>query len=232
MSIIIKTPRLMFTLLEVRTPFEIGAQLLSHRFYEKHLPKGEGRPVLVIPGFGASDSWTHKVRQSLRRLGYKPVGWNMGRNMGYTKKNREHLVAELTRLHSSSSGQKVSIVGWSLGGIFARELGRNHPQHVHSVITIGSPFSGDPRGNLTHGLFHRISGKEYTQESEAAFHRRSAPPGIRSIAIHSKSDGVVAWQCSQEQESELTENIEVFSSHFGLVFNPLVLSAIAKALKK
>lgn len=227
----IKKPRLLYTLCEARVPFEIGAQLLSRRLYEKRLPRGEGRPVLVIPGFGGGDMSTAVLRQTLQRLGYQPIGWGMGRNMGSTNKNREHLRSELKRLFSES-GRKVSIVGWSLGGIYARELGRSYPKYVHSVVSMGSPFSGNPKANVLHELFHRLSGKEYTEEDLAAFHRRSLPPGVISIAIHSKSDGVVAWQCSLEQDSALTENIEVFSSHAGLGFNPLALSALARALQK
>lgn len=227
----IQKPKLLHTLMEARVPFEIGAHILSRRFYEKNLPQGEGRAVIVIPGFGAGDFETKMLRQSLRRLGYRSVPWKMGRNMGTTSKNRAHLHSELKRL-MALSGQKISIVGWSLGGVFARELGRKFPENVHSVVSLGTPFTGDHDANILHDIFQRISGSEFTNEDLAAFNQRKEPPGVISTSIYSKSDGVVSWQCSLEEESELTENIEVVSSHSGLVFNPLAISALAHALQK
>lgn len=226
----IPKPSVLLTLLEARAGLELGAHILSRHVYEKRLPKGKGRPVLVIPGFGADDLSTLVLRRSLNRLGYQSFGWGMGRNMGSTAKNREHLHAELDRLYSAS-GQKVSVIGWSLGGIYARELGRNYPQYVHSVFSMGSPFGGDPKANILHDIFHRLSGAKFSNEDQAAFDRRKVPPGVPCTAIHSKTDGVVAWQCSLEQEAESTKNIEVFSSHCGLGFNPLVISVLAKELQ-
>ncbi len=227
----IQKPRILHTLLEARVPFEIGAQLLSRRFYEKTLPQGNGRAVIVIPGFGAGDFETGMLRQSLRRLGYRSVPWKMGRNMGSTSENRAHLHSELKRLLGVSS-QKVSIVGWSLGGVFARELGRKYPEYVHSVVSLGTPFTGDHDANILHDVFQRISGSKFTSEDLAAFNQRKEPPGVISTSIYSKTDGVVSWQCSLEKESELTENVEVVSSHCGLVCNPLAVSALAYALQK
>ena len=227
----IKKPSVLHTLMEARVPFEIGAQILSYRFYEKNLPQGNGRPVIVIPGFGAGDFETKMLRRSLRRLGYRSVPWKMGRNMGSTAKNREHLRSELDRLLAVSR-QKISIVGWSLGGVFARELGRNYPEYVHSVVSMGTPFTGDHDANILHDIFHRLSGSEFTHEDLVAFNQRKEPPGVLSTSIYSKTDGVVSWRCSLERESELTENIEVKSSHCGLVYNPLAVSALARALDR
>jgi len=227
----IKKPRFLYTLLEARVPFEIGAQLLSRRFYEKNLPQGNGRSVIVIPGFGAGDFETKMLRKSLRRLGYRSVPWKMGRNMGSNSENRAHLRSEITRL-KGLTGQKVSIVGWSLGGVFARELGRSFPEDVHSVVSLGTPFNGDHDANILHDIFHRLSGSEFSSDDLAAFNQRKEPPGVISTSIYSKSDGVVSWQCSLEKETELTENVEVISSHCGLVFNPLAVSALAHALYK
>ena len=231
MSRNIQKPRFLYTLMEARVPLEIGAQILSYRFYEKNLPQGNGRPVIVIPGFGAGDFETKMLRQSLRRLGYRSVPWKMGRNMGTTSKNRAHLRSELNRL-LDVSGQKVSIVGWSLGGVFARELGRKFPEYVHSVVSMGTPFTGEHDANILHDIFNRISGTEFTADDLEAFNQRKEPPGVLSTSIFSKTDGVVSWQCSLEKESALTENIEVKSSHCGLVYNPLAVAALARALQK
>lgn len=232
MSTKIVKPGLALTLLEARAPVELAVQTISFRVYEKSLPKGDGRAVLVIPGFGAGDLSTFVIRRTLRRLNYHPVGWKMGRNMGTTPKNRAHLKSELERLYNLT-GKKVSVVGWSLGGIFARELGRSYPEFVHSVVSMGSPFNGDPTANVLHDVFHKLSKKKFTDEDLEAFNRRRQPPtGIPTIAIYSKTDGVVSWRCSLEENTDLTENVEVFSSHCGLGFNPIALSALVKALDR
>lgn len=232
MSLTIEKPNLILTLLEARAPVELAIHTVSFRFYEKNLPQGDGRAVLVIPGFGAGDLSTFVLRRSLKRLNYYPVGWQMGRNMGSTHKNRSHLKAELERLYHLT-GKKVSIVGWSLGGIFARELARSYPEYVHSVVSMGSPFNGDPKANVLHDVFHKISKKKFTNEDLEAFNRRRQPPtDIPTISIYSKTDGVVSWQCSLEEESAFTENVEVFSSHCGLGFNPIALAELAKALDR
>jgi pimeloyl-ACP methyl ester carboxylesterase len=133
---------------------------------------------------------------------------------------------ELQRRYDST----VTLIGWSLGGVFARELARRQPDRVRAVITLGSPFNVSPSANNVDSLFRRAN-PDFRPDLEG-FARRIAPPPVPCIAIHSKSDGIVAWQCSQEEAADNTENIEVFSSHFGMGFNPLVLREIAHKLKQ
>jgi len=230
MEATIKKPSLFLLALESRVGLEIAAHLAFTPYY-KTLPSGNGRTVLVIPGFGSNDSGTALLRQFLKRKNYHAVGWGLGTNNGSSKRIREALFNMVANLHNSSD-EKVTIIGWSLGGLYARELGRKFPDHVHSVITLGTPFTGDPDANNVSRIVNFFSKKTEVPKvtSTDAFREKSKPLPVPSTAIFSKTDGIVAWQCSLEQEAVNTQNIAVISSHLGLPFNPLVMRAIAKTL--
>src|SRR5258707_13749946 len=124
--------------------------------------------------------------------------------------------------------RKVSLIGWSLGGLFARELARRRPAQVRQVITLGSPFANEPKASNTWRLYEALSGR-----SAGDWPGREAmklPPPVPSTAIYSRSDGIVAWQGCLEQESPTTQNIEVEGSHSGLGHNPVVVYVIADRL--
>jgi pimeloyl-ACP methyl ester carboxylesterase len=185
--------------------------------------------VLVVPGFGATDLSTLPLRRLLRDLGYAAHGWELGRNTGMNSLIKQTLGRSLDALHERH-GQTVSLIGWSLGGVYVREMARHAPQHVRQVITLGSPFNGHPQANNVDGLFRLVNRGRKVNLDWEAFQRRRIPPPVPCTAIHSRSDGVVAWQCSLEEPAAQTENIEVPSSHFGLAVNPLVVSVIADRL--
>ncbi|MFC1853248.1 esterase/lipase family protein [candidate division CSSED10-310 bacterium] len=224
----IKKPNVLLTLLEVRALAEFGLFCLVWPALTK-APSGDGHTVLIIPGFGVGDTATVPLRYYLRGLGYDAQGWGLGLNLGTNARVRQKLVQRLEALRQSS-GRKVSLIGWSLGGVFARELARKFPHHVRLVITLGAPFTGNPQANNLLSLSQLFTGKKFTQQDRDAFEKRQAPPPVPTTAIHSRSDGIIAWQCSLEQESLQTENIEVSSSHFGLVHNPQVAHIIADRL--
>lgn len=226
----IKKPSLLLLALENRAIIELGAGLVSSPFLKQH-NSGKGRAVLVIPGFGAGDLTTLLLRRYLNKQGYKAFGWGMGINQGTSAAIKEQLYQRVKQLHLQT-GQKVSVIGWSLGGVFARELGRKLEGDVHSVITMGTPFTGNPYGNHLFQLSLILSGKAFTQKDADAFDRRAEPPPVKSIAIHSRCDGIVSWQCSLEKETDHTRNIEVSTSHFGYPFNPNVFRAVAAALEE
>ncbi|UZE95996.1 esterase/lipase family protein [Alkalimarinus alittae] len=226
----IKKPSLLMLALENRAFIELGAGLLNTPFL-KQKTVGKGRAVLVIPGFGAGDLTTILLRRYLNKEGYKAYGWGMGINQGTSPAIKEQLYNQIKALHQQT-GQKVSIIGWSLGGVFARELGRKLEDDIHSVITLGTPFTGNPYGNHLFQLSLILSGKAFTHKDAEAFDRRAEPPPVKTIAIHSRYDGVVSWQCSLEKETDHTRNIEVATSHFGYPFNPKVFSVVAKALEE
>ena len=133
-------------------------------------------------------------------------------------------LAELSQRHQ----RKVSLIGWSLGGIYARELARRAPAHVRSVITMGSPFAGRPRANHAGKVYERVSERKADDWPDREGMRR-APP-VPTTAIFSRSDGIVAWQGCLEREGPAAENIEVEGSHCGLGHNPTVLYAVADRL--
>ena len=194
-------------------------------------PRGDGHPVLVLPGFTAGDGSTRVLRRYLRRLGYGVHPWLLGANLGPHDKLREQLAARVDELHRRYE-RKLSLVGWSLGGIYARELAKRMPEHVRQVVTLGSPFADTARGTNATELFDFFSDRGRSQERATLASRLQTPPPMPSTAIFSKTDGVVHWQSCLERKTDHTENIEVPGSHCGLGFNALVLYAVADRLSQ
>ena len=213
-------------LLEVRAVAELVA-FFSMIPLLRLAPPGDGHPVLVLPGLAAGDLSTRPLRAFLKDRGYRAHGWKLGRNLGPRPGVEADMQARLAQLHERY-GRTVSIVGWSLGGVYARELARRAPAHVRSVITLGSPFAGDPRASHAWELYELASGRR--ADDWPGRERMKQPPPVPATAIYSRSDGIVAWQGCLEREGPASENIEVEGSHSGLGHNPAVLYAIADRL--
>lgn len=194
--------------------------------------RGDGHPVLVLPGFVTTDLSTTVLRRFIARQGYDAHAWELGRNLGPRAigLQGEKLVARLEAVHQAT-GKTVSVVGWSLGGILARQLARRRPDLVRQVISLGSPFTGDPRATNVWKAYELLTGQRLKDPDTQAQLREShdAPP-VPSTAIYTKGDGIVAWQNCREPASATTDNIEVPGSHCGLGVNGLVLYAIADRL--
>jgi pimeloyl-ACP methyl ester carboxylesterase len=193
-------------------------------------PRGDGHGVLVLPGLLASDMSTVLLRQFLRWLGYEVRGWSLGRNVGPTDAVLDELPRALAAL-AERRGGPVSVVGWSLGGIYARELARPHPEHVRQVITLGSPFAlADPRPSRADRVYqsrsylHAAPGRVPTPAQVAR------PIAVPSTAVYSRRDGIVSWQACREPETRLHENVEVRCSHLGFGVDPATLWLIADRL--
>ena len=228
-------PPLYLASLEGWRGFFSATQLATNRAYLKGLPKGDGHSVKVIPGFMAGDFSTAIIRYFLNHWGYDVKPWGQGLNLGLNKyRDVEKRMSEQLEKHYLSSGRKVSLIGWSLGGSFARELARKHPEWVRTVITLGSPIGNDPNGALTAGIYQLISGNRFSNpEFKARVARASQPvPQVPCTAIFSKSDGIVSWKIAREKESDIAENIEVKSAHAGLGMNASVMFAIADRLRQ
>jgi len=229
----IKPPSPLLALTELpRALAEFGSLPLAAGPLLLMAKRGDGHPVLVLPGFVTTDISTSVLRRYLTQQGYDARAWELGRNLGPRAigQQGEKLIARLDAIHDTT-GQKVSLIGWSLGGILARQLARRRPDLVRQIITLGSPFTGSPRATNVWRSYEFLSGQKLKDPDTQAQLRESqdAPP-VPSTAIYSKADGVVAWQNCLEPESATTDNIQVPGSHVGLGVNPIVLYAIADRL--
>ena len=224
----VKAPAPWLMLMEGRAPWEYAALLASLPWLTR-LPPGDGHPVLVFPGLGAADMTTAPLRSLLESLGYSTYPWQQGFNFG-----PRHGVldgcSELVRRTADRHGTKVSLVGWSLGGVYAREMAKEFPKHTRCVITLGTPFAGHPRATNAWRLYQVVSGQN-VQDPDLIEQIRGTP-SVPTTSIFSKTDGVVAWQCSINPAAAHAENIEVRASHIGMGLNPLALYAIADRLRQ
>ncbi len=225
----LQAPGLWLMMMEARAPWELAA-LLAVSPWLHRLPAGDGHPVLILPGLGASDASTLAVRQFLQRQGYTPYGWNQGLNLGPRPGVLEGCRARLDELFARHR-EPVSLVGWSLGGIYARELAKEATPEVRCVITLGTPFTGHPRATNAWRFYRWVSGQQAHDDELLAEVRR--PPPVPTTSIYSKTDGIVAWECSINPPRHAhTENIEVHASHLGMGMNPLALYAISDRLRQ
>ena len=224
-------PAHLLRVLEWRTGLEYLAALGAARRIADW-PRGDGHPVLVLPGFLAGPGSTQLLRNVLRRLGYRVYDWGLGYNMGYRASMTETLPARLHHIRERADGRRVSLIGWSAGGIYARELARAFPDDVRSVITLGSPFRGNHRASTAWKVWQLVNrGAHATKAvSEQALLHRAQPLSVPTTCIYSKTDGVVAWQCCTSVPAPETENVEVHSSHLGYGHNVETLSVIADRL--
>jgi pimeloyl-ACP methyl ester carboxylesterase len=193
-------------------------------------PRSDGHSVLVLPGLLASDTSTALLRRYLRWLGHDVHGWQLGRNVGPTDAVLDELPRELASL-ASRSGRAVSVIGWSLGGIYGRELARDHPELVRQVITLGSPFAlTDPRQSRAGGAYQRRSSLHAARTRIPTREQVARPISVPSTAVYSRRDGIVSWQTCIEPETALHENIEVRCSHLGFGVDQATLWLIADRL--
>ncbi len=194
------------------------------------VPDGDRHPVLVLPGFTASDRSTGPLRTTLRGKGYWVHGWRLGTNVGPQPRIVEGIERRLVHLHRRH-GRRVSLVGWSLGGVYARELARRHPESVRQVITLGSPFRlrlGD-RGRGS-ALYDAVAPRDDPFLSARAPEYERPTLTVPSTSIYTRTDGVVRWHTCLEEVGSERENIEVFGTHTGLGSNIAAVLAVADRL--
>ena len=195
------------------------------------LSRGDGHRVLVVPGFMGDDRSTAPLRWFLACRGYRPLPWRLGRNLGPTDEIIDGMEALLGRF--ATTGKRISIVGWSLGGIFARELARSYCDTVRSVITLGSPFllHAGERDLTNAGEAYDAASVLHSPRANrfVPFEARPSMP-VPTTNIYSRTDGVVPWESCVDLQGDWSENIEVPGSHAGLGHNPVVLAVIADRL--
>lgn len=222
-------PSRLLTVLEGRVVGEFVSMIAARPLLDR-LPRGDGHPVLVMPGFTAGDRSTQPLRALLDRLGYRTYEWGLGLNMGPTPRIVQGIVELLDRI-SEAEHEPVTIIGWSLGGIYARELARRDPAVIKQVITLGSPIQMIPTDRSAS-----------TPKWEAAHHLHdpSVESGARDVdrpslqvpdsSIYTRMDGIVNWKTCLVERGPTSENIEVHGSHCGLGFNPSVAFVVADRL--
>lgn len=188
---------------------------------------GRGRRVLVLPGFLATDLSTRKLRLALRQAGFRVHGWKQGPNLGIKADILDRVQARVDQI-SRRADEPVILIGWSLGGLIAREYAKFAPERVAKVVTLGAPFSGDPRGNNVWRLYEMI-----------ARHKVDAPPldcalaekpPVDTVAIWSRQDGIVAPACACGQAGESDRRVEIGCGHVEMMSAPEAIRAVLRAL--
>jgi hypothetical protein len=223
----LRRPPLALTLVEGRGMAELAA-LYALRGVLAHAPKGDGHPVFVMPGFLASDRSTVPLRKFLNELGYDAHGWGQGQNLGRFYKMRGILEDEVTRLHETT-GKKVSLIGWSLGGVFARYLSLVMPDKVRSVITMGSPFAADINATSAKRLYDLLSQEGPAKPGD--LERIAGDLPVPNTSIYTKLDGIVNWKTCISPPADNAETIEIrLASHIGIGVNPAAFWAVADRL--
>jgi len=232
MPVDIPPPHPLLALTEVhRVVIEAASLSLAARFLDR-APRGDGHPVMVLPGFLGSDGYTASLRRYLTRQGYAVHGWGLGRNLGPREGVLEGLLERIKFLcHRYKCS--VSLIGHSLGGIFARELARETPDRVRQVISLGSPFGeGRWTGSYPSRLFSRLNPPEDIPVAEDVL--PNAPP-VPTTAIYSRGDGIVNWRTARQHPEfghAYAQSIEVRGSHCGMTLNPSVWFLLAERLSQ
>jgi pimeloyl-ACP methyl ester carboxylesterase len=221
-------PPIRYLLVEGRAMYEYAATWLTMPWL-LDAPRGDGHPIVVLPGFVATDFSTRPLRAYLRRLGYAPHCWKQGRNLGLSRELEIRMLERLRSIHQRY-GRKVSLIGWSLGGVYSRWLANQAPELVRSVITLGSPFADSPKANHSWRIFERLSGQKIDEIDPMTYEMVRRTPPLPTTSIFTQTDGITSWRCCVGDESDLAENVEVRGSHCGLGVNPLVLHVIADRL--
>lgn len=218
----------------LRAIYEYGLSWLLIQPLRMISPAGDGHPVVIIPGLGTADGSTQFMRSFLKDIGYTSYTWGLGRNLG----PREGLdalllkiIEHIEQISLAHNNEPVSVVGWSLGGIYSREIAKLRPDLIRQVITLGSPFKGDSDSTNATFLYELLS-KDKSHRNPQFLKRISEPPSVPFTSIYSKTDGVVYWKSSIEDEGICRENIEIpGASHLGLAHNPLTMYVIADRLR-
>lgn len=231
-GVLAHSPSLALLALEpIRAALEYTASRLAQH---EHLPPGDGHPVVIFPGLAADKMAVGPLRGFCEKLGYAAYDWGRGVNTG-PQGDLEEWIEELCAdvlAHQREHGRRVSLVGWSLGGIYAREVAKKIPRAVRQVVTLGAPFGGSGEHTNVGWLYRLLSGQAPVVD-EALGQRLCTPPDVPTTAIYSRTDGVVAWQCCVEREAAHLESIEVNeASHVGLVWNTRVWSILADRLSQ
>ncbi len=233
----ISSPSLIKSFTEAtRTGLELVAGQIGEKLIHRNTPEARHHPVLIVPGFMAGDWTTIALRNFLVRKGYPAYSWQGGINTGPSEKNLMHLEKRLHTIANYHPDEKVTLIGHSLGGIFAREMAREHPDLINQVITLGSPFAAGPHpksvASVVRHAFSLINGDDHPFLVDSSLALQSmTPPPVPTTSIYSRGDGIVNWEtCLNPDGHNFTENVEIWGSHCGMVANPLAFIVCADRL--
>ena len=240
----LRPPKLRHSVMELgRVILEIGSSAMLGPVF-KTLPEGDGHTIMTIPGFMGADGSTSQLRRFLNERGYNAIPWGLGRNASEARSRdiddflehrsqTEEVIAARVEEEFRNSGRKVTLIGWSLGGLYAVAIAHRFPQWVRQVITLGTPF-GDPRGTALYSIMGRMNDHE---PDEAALRRwvqhtyKGGELRVPVLALHSESDGIVGPGIARcEGDPAYVTNMVIVASHVGFPFNPLVFAVIANHL--
>ena len=226
----VSAPSKRLFLREQSAVFEMGALLASSPLL-RCVGRGDSHPVLVMPGFTAGDASTVALRSMIRSWGYWAHGWGLGTNLGPTRAIRTGIHERLDALHTRH-GSKVTIIGWSLGGLYARELARDMPEKVRQVITLGAPIQMTPEDRSNASVISARLQKHFDPNWHWQPDYVQPILPVPSTSIYTRTDGVVRWQLCLDVVDGQHDNVEVKASHIGLGFNPSALLVIADRLNR
>lgn len=224
-----QAPSRLATLLEVRAPFD-WATLVFRAPQLAAAPRGDGRPVMLLPGYRADEASLRPLGRYLDYLGYDTYEWGLGRNRGDVDTDVVRVALRCSQIRESLDGEPLTLVGWSLGGVVAREVARLYENEVREVITMGTPIVGGPKYTTVASRFAEIANLDLDKFEQEVHERNLA--GIRQpvTSIYSKSDGVVDWRASVDTYNPQAMNLEVRSTHFGMGGNASIWLLIAQIL--
>lgn len=223
----IAPPSALLLALEARG-FASPAQLLAAAPFLASAPRGAPQAVIVLPGLGATDRSTAALRLYLKFLGYQAHGWSRGRNVRAAGADLPAVADHIGALRTATA-TPVTLIGWSRGGLIAREAARLTPEAVRMVVTLGSPFAATSATNVG-AAWRRLTGAALPSQTTEQSKALAAPMPVPCTSIYSRADGVVAWRACLQPEGPQSENVQVRGSHLGLGFNPAALWVIADRL--
>ena len=214
-------------------PLRAAVEYARHRLSPRQpAPRGDGHPVVIFPGLGSDGLALVPLRDYCNSLGYHAIDWQLGRNTGPEGDVDEWLdyLADHTRALLAPFRKRATLIGWSLGGLYARELAKRMRPRVRQVITLGTPFNwmGD---NTNVAWIMRMLKGEQAVISPALGARLKEPPPVPTVSVYSRNDGVVAWQsCQHDAGCDGVADLEVGGSHLGMGWNPDVLQVVGQRL--
>ena len=224
-----RVPSRLATLLELRAPLDWSTILLRAPQL-LNAPRGDGRPIMLLPGYGTDEASMRPLGRYLQFLGYDVYDWGLGRNKGDVDRHIDEVGDRVRELYAEVDDEALTLIGWSLGGVIARETARLYEPYVREVITLGTPIIGGPKYTAAAKRFSEIGGLDLDDFEKHVHDRNSI--GIRQpvTSIYSKLDGIVGWLASVDTYNDQARNIEVYSSHFGIGINGKVWRLIADIL--